>query len=430
MPFVLYLLGLAVFAQGTSEFMLSGLLPDIARDLDVSLSAAGALTSAFAVGMVIGAPLLALLSLRWPRRRALLAFLVTFLLVHVLGAVTPNYGVLLATRVVAALANAGFLAVALTTATSMVARDAKGRATSVLLGGTTMACVAGVPAGALLGELWGWRSAFWAVALVSVPAVLAILWSVPSGPAARPVAGGRPVRPVAGGPRAGAELRALRSPRLVVLLLLGALVNGATFCAFTYLAPLVTEVTGLGAGWVPALLALFGLGSFAGVSGAGRLADARPLRLLALGGPVLLAGWTATALTAGSPVAVPVLLFVQGALSFAVGSTLVSQVLYAATGAPTLGGGFATAALNVGAALGPWCGGAALTAGLGYRSPLWVSALLTALALVLGGLARVTRRGPATAPRRATRVARPTRTNGSAPRPTAAGEPADGRPVR
>ncbi len=107
MPFVLYLLGLAVFAQGTSEFMLSGLLPDIARDLNVSLSTAGALTSAFAVGMVIGAPLLALLSLRWPRRRALLAFLVTFLLVHVLGAVTPGYGVLLATRVVAALPTPG-----------------------------------------------------------------------------------------------------------------------------------------------------------------------------------------------------------------------------------------------------------------------------------------------------------------------------------
>ncbi|WP_330316201.1 Cmx/CmrA family chloramphenicol efflux MFS transporter [Streptomyces platensis] len=418
MPFVLYLLGLAVFAQGTSEFMLSGLLPDIARELDISLSAAGALTSAFAVGMVIGAPLLALLSLRWPRRRALLAFLVTFLLVHVLGAVTTDYGVLLATRVVAALANAGFLAVALATATSMVAPDAKGRATSVLLGGTTMACVAGVPAGALLGELWGWRSAFWAVALVSVPAVLAILWSVPADPAPRSVAAG---------PRAGAELRALRSPRLMVLLLLGALVNGATFCAFTYLAPLVTEVTGLGTGWVPALLALFGLGSFVGVSAAGCLADARPLRLLTLGGPALLAGWLATALTAGNPVATPVLLFVQGALSFAVGSTLVSQVLYAATGAPTLGGGFATAALNVGAALGPWCGGAALTAGLGYRSPLWASALLTALALVVGGLARVTRRGPAAAPRRATQ---PSRTDDSPAPSTTAGEPADGRQGR
>lgn len=383
MPLVLHLLRLAVFAQGTSEFMLSGLLPDIARDLHVSVSAAGSLTSAFAIGMVIGAPLMAMLSLRWSRRRALLAFLVTFLLVHVVGALTTHYAVLLATRVLAALANAGFLAVALTTAAAMVPPDAKGRATSVLLGGTTLACVAGVPAGALLGELWGWRSAFWAVALGSLPAVLAILRSVPDGPAAHSADRG---------PGARGELRALRSPRLVVILLLGALVNGATFCTFTYLAPLVTGVTGFGAGWVPAVLALFGLGSFVGVSCAGRLADTRPVSLLVSGGAALLLGWTVLALTAGSPVAALVLIFVQGALSFAVGSTLVSQVLYAATGAPTLGGGFATAALNVGAAIGPWCGGAAITAGLGYRSPLWVSALLTALALVLAGVAHGARR--------------------------------------
>ncbi|MFJ5801755.1 Cmx/CmrA family chloramphenicol efflux MFS transporter [Streptomyces decoyicus] len=389
MPFVLPLLGLAVFAQGTSEFMLSGLLPDIARDLHVSVSAAGSLTSAFAVGMVIGAPLLAMLSMRWSRRRALLAFLVAFLLVHVLGAVTTHYGVLLATRIVAALANAGFLAVALATATAMVAPDAKGRATSVLLGGTTMACVAGVPAGALLGELWGWRSAFWAVALMSLPAVPGILRSVPADRAGQSADAG----PGPGaGPGTRGELRALRSPRIVVTLLLGALVNGATFCTFTYLAPLVTDVTGIGAGWVPAVLALFGLGSFVGVGLGGRLADTRPVPLLVAGGAALLLGWTVLALTAGNPVAALVLVFVQGALSFGVGSTLVSQVLYAATGAPTLGGGFATAALNVGAAIGPWCGGAALTAGLGFRSPLWVSALLTALALVLAGGAHGARR--------------------------------------
>lgn len=385
MPFVLHLLGLAVFAQGTSEFMLSGLLPDIARDLHISLSAAGSLTSVFAVGMVIGAPLLAMLSMRWSRRRALLAFLVAFLLVHVLGAVTTHYGVLLATRFVAALANAGFLAVALATATAMVAPDAKGRATSVLLGGTTLACVAGVPAGALLGQLWGWRSAFWAVALMSLPAVLGILRSVPADGAGQSA-------DAAPGPGTRGELRALRSPRLVVTLLLGALVNGATFCAFTYLAPLVTDVTGVGAGWVPAVLALFGLGSFVGVGLGGRLADTRPVPSWWPHGAALLLGWTALALTAGNPVAALVLVFVQGALSFAVGSTLVSQVLYAAAGAPTLGGGFATAALNVGAAIGPWCGGAALTAGLGFRSPLWVSALLTALALVLAGVAHGARR--------------------------------------
>ncbi|MFI6711165.1 Cmx/CmrA family chloramphenicol efflux MFS transporter [Nonomuraea sp. NPDC050478] len=371
MPFFVHLLGLAVFAMGTSEFMLSGLVPGVAQDLGVTIPEAGRLTSAFAVGMIVGAPLMAILSLRWPRRRALLAFLAVFLLVHVLGAVTTSFDVLLLTRVVGALANAGFLAVALSAATGLVAPDAKGRATAVLLGGVTVACVVGVPAGALLGQMWGWRSAFWAVALVSAPAFAAILRSVPASPAVVSREGG--ARP---------ELGALRDRRLLVTLLLGALVNGATFCAYTYLAPIVTDVAGMGTAWVPVVLALFGLGSFAGVTVAGRVADVRPARLLVLGGAALLAGWVVFALTA-SPVATVVLVLVQGTLAFAVGSTLISQVLYAATGAPTLGGAFATAAFNVGAALGPWLGGLVIGAGHGFRSPLWVSALLVALALAV-----------------------------------------------
>ncbi|PZG36683.1 chloramphenicol efflux pump [Spongiactinospora gelatinilytica] len=378
MPFAIYILGLAVFAQGTSEFMLSGLVPDIARELDVSVSAAGALTSAFAVGMIVGAPLMAVLSLRWPRRRALLVFLVAFVLVHVVGAVTTDFAALVVTRVLGALANAGFLAVGLAAATSMAAPNAKGRATSVLLGGITLACVAGVPGGAVLGQALGWRAAFWAVALISLPAVFAVLRSVPD-------AAGDPGEARPGVRR---ELRALRGPRLPVLLLLGALVNGATFCTFTYLALLVVDVGGLSEGQVPVMLALFGLGSFAGVSVAGRLSDTRPMRVLLFGGIALLAGWVLFAVAAGSPVATVPLVFVQGALSFAVGSTLIAQALYAATDAPSLGGSFATAAFNVGAAAGPALGGLAITAGLGYRSPLWISAALVATAFVTAGLAR------------------------------------------
>lgn len=372
MPFAVYLLGLAVFAQGTSEFMLSGLMPAIARDLGVSIPAAGLLTSAFAAGMVVGAPLLPVLGLRLSRRAALLAFLAAFLLAHVVGAATSSYGVLLATRVVAALANAGFLAVALVTAVDLAPVDAKARATSVLLGGVTVACVAGVPGGALLGEVWGWRSAFWAVAVALVPAVVAVLTSVPAS------------APSAAGPGLRGEVRALRRPRLLVLLLLGALVNGATFCTFTYLAPLLTGVAGLGAEWMPALLALFGLGSFAGVTVSGRFGDRRPVRLLAAGGIALVAGWAAFAATAQAPAWAVVLVFVQGALSFGVGSTLVSQVLYAATGAPTLAGGFATAALNVGATAGPWLGGLSI-ASFGFRSVPWVSAALVTCALAVAG---------------------------------------------
>ncbi|MGA5762357.1 Cmx/CmrA family chloramphenicol efflux MFS transporter [Nonomuraea bangladeshensis] len=376
MPLALYVLALAVFAQGTSEFMLSGLVPDLARDLGVSVSAAGALTSAFAAGMIVGAPLMAVAGLRWPRRRALTAFLIVFVLVHVVGAVTDDFGVLLVTRVLAAVANAGFLAVGLAAAVAMVPQDAKGRATSVLLGGVTLACVAGVPGGAVLGQAFGWRAAFWAVALACLPALYAVLRRIPATSeegATRSVRG---------------EVRVLREARVVVVLVLAALVNAATFCVFTYLAPLVTEVAGLAEGWVPAVLALFGLGSFAGVSVAGRLSDTRPAPLLAGGGIALLAGWALLAATAGSPVAAVLLAFVQGALAFAVGSALIARALYAASGAPSLGGSFATAALNVGAAVGPALGGLTLAAGLGHRSPAWAAVVLVAAALLIGILAR------------------------------------------
>ncbi|WP_432898253.1 Cmx/CmrA family chloramphenicol efflux MFS transporter [Micromonospora matsumotoense] len=378
MPFAIYVLGLAVFAQGTSEFMLSGLVEAMAADLGVSIPAVGSLTSAFAVGMIVGAPLVAMLSLRWPRRRALLAFLVTFLLAHVVGALTGSFEVLFVTRVIAALANAGFLAVGLATAAAMAGPQAKGRATSVLLSGITLACIAGVPLGAVLSEMWGWRSAFWAVAIISAPAVVAVLWSVPATPVDL------------NAPSARHELRVLRSPRLITVLALGALVNGATFCSFTYLSPVITNVTGLGTNWVPAALALFGIGSFVGVNIGGRLADTRPGEALAVGGAALLTGWLLFALTAGNPVLALIFVFLQGVLSFGVGSTLIAQSLYTASSAPTMAGGFATGALNVGAAAGPALGGLALAADHGYRSPLVVSALLVLAALLLAGVARAT----------------------------------------
>ncbi|WP_433166039.1 Cmx/CmrA family chloramphenicol efflux MFS transporter [Kribbella sp. CA-247076] len=379
MPLVLYLLGLAVFAQATSEFMLSGLGPDIARDLGVSIPAAGWLTSAFAVGMIVGAPAIAVLGARWPRRRTLLVTLTVFLLVHVIGALTTSFTILLLTRVIAALANAGFLALALATATTLVSPDAKGRATSVLLGGTTLACIAGVPAGAVLGQHLGWRSAFWAVAIISVPALIAILRAVPATRITGPATPG--LVPL-GDPEATNGFGVDRC--LVVLLALGALVNGATFCSFTYLTPVVTDVTALGDGWVPVMLALFGLGSFAGVTLAGRYADRRDHRLAFVAGSTLLLGWGVFTLTASIPAATVVLVITQGLLSFAVGSTLISHALYAGSASPVLTGGLATASLNVGAALGPALGGAAIAA-TDYRAPLWVSTLLVGTALGLTG---------------------------------------------
>lgn len=379
MPLPLYLLALAVFAMGTSEFMLAGLLPDIAADLGVTVGTAGSLVPAFAAGMAVGAPLMASLVRARPGRAGLLGFLLVFLAAHAVAAVTPGFTVLLVTRVVAALANAGFLAVALTTAAALVPGDRKGRALAVLLAGTTVATIAGVPGGAALGTLLGWRATFWAVAALCLPAALGILKGVPASGAREDTTAGPGLR---------AELARLRSPRLLLVMLLGALVNAATFASFTFLAPVVTGTAGLTGLWTPVALMLFGAGSLAGVTVAGRLADRRPGTVVTVGGPLLLLGWCALAVLAGEPVALLVLVFVQGALSFALGSTLITRVLYEAAGAPTMAGSYATAALNVGAAAGPLLAAPTLSTAAGNLGPLWASGLLVLLALLVALPAR------------------------------------------
>ncbi|HEY6738093.1 MAG TPA: MFS transporter [Actinopolymorphaceae bacterium] len=343
MPLPLYLLAVAVFAMGTSEFMLAGLAPLIASALDVTIGTAGMLTSAFAIGMIV-------------------------------GAVTTSFPILFTSRVVAALANAGFLAVALTTAAALVSPRDKGRALAVLLSGTTVAMIAGVPGGSLLGTLLGWRATFWAVAALCLPVALGIVKGIPAGCVEEEVAGR---------PALHAELSQLVRPRLILTLLLGALVNAATFAGFTFLAPVVTDTTGSGELWVAVVLVLFGVGSFTGVTVAGRLSDRRPGMVMAAGGPLLLIGWPALAVLARQPVALFVLVFLLGALSFALGSTLITRVLYEAAGAPTMAGSYATAALNVGAAVGPLVGATALGTGAGDLGPLWASGILVAVALLL-----------------------------------------------
>ena len=374
MPLPLYLLALAVFAMGTSEFMLAGLVPDIAADLGVPVGTVGLLTSAFAIGMVVGAPLMAALARNRPGRTSLLGFVVLFLAAHVVGAVTDSFAILFATRVVAAVANAGFLAVALTTAVALVPPDRKGRALAVLLSGTTVATVAGVPSGAVLGTVLGWRATFWAVALLCVPAAWGVLRVIPA--AARRSAD----QPV---PALRDELAQLRRPRLVLVMVLGALVNAATFATFTFLAPVSTEVCDLSDLWVPVVLVLFGVGSFLGVSAAGRLSDHRPGLVVAVGGPLLLLGWVTLAVTATSPFALLTLALVQGALSFALGATLIARVLHEAAGAPSMAGSYATAALNVGACTGPAIAAATLGIGLGALGPVWASSVLVGVALLV-----------------------------------------------
>ncbi|MFF4006759.1 Cmx/CmrA family chloramphenicol efflux MFS transporter [Streptomyces sp. NPDC001717] len=374
MPLPLYLLAVAVFAMGTSEFMLAGLLPDIASDLDVTVGTAGMLTSAFAIGMIVGAPLMAGFARNRPGRSTLLGFVVVFLAAHAVGAATSCFPVLVVTRVVAALAYAGFLAVALTAATTLVSPDKKGRALAVLLSGTTVATIAGVPGGSVLGTLLGWRAAFWAVAALCLPAAIGIAKGIPA----------RGVRKVAtDGPTLRSELAQLKRPRLLLIMLIGAMVNAATFAGFTFLAPVVTDTAGLGELWISVALVLFGAGSLAGVTLAGRLSDRYPGPVIAVGGLLLLIGWAALAALAEQPVALLVLVFVQGALSFALGSTLITRVLHEAAAAPTMAGSYATAALNVGAAMGPLIAATTLSTAAGELGPLWASGLLVLVALLV-----------------------------------------------
>lgn len=373
MPVLLYVLAVAVFAQGTSEFVLAGLVPGISADLGITIAQAGYLTSGFAVGMVVGAPLTAALGRRLPPRWTLTGCLLVFVAAHAAGAVTDQFAVLLVSRFVAALANAGFLAVALSTVSAIVPAGKQARALAAILGGTTLALIVGVPAGAFLGEIWGWRSALWAIAGVSALALAAVAILTPGRPGPRVPHTRVDLR---------AELGTLRSPDLLRYLVLGVLVNGATFCAFTYLAPIVTDGAGLSSSLVPVVLALFGLGAFAGVSAAGRLADAHGHLVLGTGVPVLVAGWILWAVLAGSPSAVWLLAPVLGALSFAVGGTLIARGMASAHGAPTMGGAFSTVALNLGALVGPVLGGLAIGP-LGLVGPLVVSASFAAIATAL-----------------------------------------------
>lgn len=376
MPFALYLLALVVFAMGTSEFMLAGLVPDISTYFGVSVGTAGLLTSAFAAGMVIGAPAMAALTRRLPVKSTLLGCVIVFAAAHVVGALTPDFTVLFITRAIAAIVNAGFLAVALGAATKLVAPDAKGRAVAILLAGTTVATVAGVPAGALLGTALGWQSTFWAIALLCVPAAIGIAAGFTNQ-------ADDTSSEDSSSPSLRVELAQLASPRLVLTMMVAALVNAGTFAALTFLAPIVTDTAGLSQWWVSVALVLFGVGSFIGVTVAGRLSDARPRIVIVAGGSVLALGWVALALFATNPVALLGLVFAQGVLGFAVGSTLITRVLYAAAGAPTMAGSYATAALNVGAAVGPVIAAAALGVMPGALGPVWVAVTTTAAALLL-----------------------------------------------
>ncbi|WP_079166275.1 Cmx/CmrA family chloramphenicol efflux MFS transporter [Streptomyces oceani] len=372
MPVAVYVLGLSVFALGTSEFMLAGLLEPLARDMGVSIPKAGLLISAFAVGMVVGAPVLAAATLRLPRRTTLIALLAVFGLGQIAGALAPNYPVLFTSRVVSALACAGFWAVGAAVAVSLVPVTARARAMAVMLGGLSVANIAGVPAGAFLGQQAGWRAAFWAVAALSAVALVGVVTLVPR---TRPETG-------AEAPRLRRELRIYADKQVWLALVTIALNAGAVFALFSYLSPLLTDTAGMAERWVPYVLALFGLGALAGTALGGRIADSHLFGTMYGGIAASTVVLAVLALVAHSAVAAVVLAFLLGVTAFTTGPALNARMFNVAGAAPTLAGATTTASFNIGNTLGPWLGGLAISAGWGYPAVAWVGAAMAGAAVL------------------------------------------------
>jgi DHA1 family chloramphenicol resistance protein-like MFS transporter len=374
-PRVVYALGTGVFAVGMSEFMVAGLLPEIAGDVGVSVPAAGHLVSAFAIGMLLGAPLMTVLTLRLPPRTVLSAALVVVAAGHVMGAWATSYEALIASRVVAAVATGAFWAVAAVVAVANSPAAIRGRSLAAMVAGLTVANVVGVPAGAFLGDHLGWRSPFWVVAAMSLLALGGVLATVPRG------------RPAQETPSLAGELRAFRCPRLWVALATTAVYQSAMICAITYLGPLLIDGKGLDGSVLPLVFCALGLGSVAGTFIGGRLGDRYPWRTLLIGlaglGVVLgLLG------TAGRTESALLLAFAAGTAGYALSTPLNARIFALAGNAPTLASASNVSAFNLGATVGPWLGGVAISVGLGVSAPPWLAAALVCGAL---GLALVSR---------------------------------------
>jgi DHA1 family chloramphenicol resistance protein-like MFS transporter len=388
MPLAVYILGLAIFAQGTSELMLAGLLPQLSSDLDVSIPATGLLISGFAVGMIVGAPVLAVATRRWSRRTALLTFLAVYVATHVVAALTSSYAVLLVTRVVGAFVYAGFWAIATLTAVALVPPNARGKAMGIVAGGLTLAMLVGLPGGTLIGDHLGWRAAFWTVAAMSALTAIGVLTKIP---------GGRPDPDQLAPLRH--ELRVLADRRLWLTYGTTALATGSLLVSFGYLAPLLIETTGIEEGIVPAVLAIYGLGALIGIGLGGRVADAHPFTTLYVGIAGLVVTSIAIALLAQHPLPTLALVFLLGAFGFGTNPTLNSRVFAIVEGPPALAASGTVVAFNVGIAVGPWLGGLAIGAGLGYPSVAWIGAGLGVLALAAVALTAAAQRSRAGTPR-------------------------------
>ncbi|WP_460064866.1 MFS transporter [Streptomyces sp. YKOK-I1] len=375
MPLALLALAVGAFGIGTTEFVMMGLLPDVAADLHLSLPTAGHLVSAYALGVVIGAPLLAAVTARMRRRTLLMSLMALFIAGNTLSALAPGYDSLLAARFLSGLPHGAFFGVGAVVATGLVAPERKARSVSLMFLGLTVANIAGVPAATLMGQHLGWRATFLGVSVIGLAAVASLAVLIPRDTAGAPATGLR------------GELAALRS--LPVWLALGTTVAGfgALFSAYSYITPMLTDAAGYADSSVTLLLALFGVGATIGNLLGGRLTDHAMRRTLFAGLASLAAVLALFPLMMRTQWTGALAVVLLGIAAFVAGTPLNLMVMEKAATAPSLASSANQAAFNLANAGGAWIGGLTLAAGLGVTSPALAGAALALLGLGVAGVA-------------------------------------------
>ncbi|AKF47667.1 MFS transporter [Pseudomonas fragariae (ex Marin et al. 2024)] len=370
MPLSLLILALSAFAIGTTEFVIMGLLPDVAADLGVSIPGAGWLVTGYALGVAVGAPFMAMATAKLPRKAALVTLMGIFIIGNLLCALASDYNVLMFARVVTALCHGAFFGIGSVVAAGLVPANRRASAVALMFTGLTLANVLGVPLGTALGQYAGWRSTFWAVTVIGVIALIGLIRFLPTNRNEEKL-------------DMRAELGALRGAGIWLSLTMTALFSASMFTLFTYIAPLLGEVTGVSPNGVTWTLLLIGLGLTAGNVIGGKMADRR-LSSTLIGVFVSMAvistvlSWTSAAL-----IPTEITLFLWAVAAFAAVPALQINVVTFGKAAPNLVSTLNISAFNVGNALGAWVGGSVIAHGLGLTSVPLAAALLAVLALLI-----------------------------------------------
>ena len=369
------LLALAVsaFGIGTSEFIIMGLLPDLAHSFQVSIPKTGILVSGYALSVTLGSPLVALALSHMDRKRALLILMGMFVAGNALCALAPTFLLLLLARILTALCHGAFFGIGSIVAFHLVPRSERAQAITLMFSGLTLANVLGVPAGTALGQAFGWRFAFWALVPIGLVAGLGLFRMVPHQPAEKL--------------ELKHEFRAALRPQVQLVLALSTLSSVSLFCVFTYVAPILEQVTHLSPTAVTRVLVVFGVGITVGNLLGGRLADWKQMPVLLTGFVLLIAIFLVMPFVELTVVPAVIMIFVWGCVHFATGSPLQARIVDQAKGAPNLASTLNQGAFNLGNAIGASLGGIMLTEGIGYRYLSWGSAAVASVALLVALIA-------------------------------------------